>query len=279
MKRLYGEVCNIIKIFFYIIKSLLTSKKIYYHIIWIYKGYGLKFASIVVLISSIITMLGLYININILEYNLNRIDENNVNYLDYIVDQFPEPINYNGHSISFPDDNNVIKIKNKDGRAIILFDVNNKSTGSQRVNVPIIFKKNEVLFPKINYLNSIIYSSISNKNYSIYNTDIKSFINYHLGKMKSNILIASPIMYLLKFIDYIIENILIITLIFFMTKIFKIQINFSTVMRGVLFVVAPSFIFASILILLAPELLFISSFMKLICLFLLSKAITKPRYS
>ncbi len=273
---LFQEIRNISRLFFYILKALLSSQKIYYDIVKNYRGYGIRFTAIVILLTTLISVIGFSINLKLLESNLAKPYSTEFSNLDYIISQFPENINYDGNSISFKEDEKIIEIKNPKNIVIMSFDLKNKMKNSEKAKIPIQFKKNEVLFPNLGYINSIKYNNLSiERGISISNMDIKNYIDHSLKTVKENVIFSIPIVFIIKFIDYILENILLIGFLYFICKLLKIDLLLKDIVRVTLFACAPSAIFESILLFTTPDLLFLSSLLKIFCLFLMYKAIGK----
>lgn len=273
MKKFFKEIILILKQFIFIIKSLVSSPKIYSDILKNYKGYGLKFSSLVVLLITIIFLFGFSINLEIFEKNLYSKHSKESTNLDYIINQIPE-INYNGDSISL-DVKQPLFIKNPKDFTIAAFDLNGNIKISEKKNIPMIFQKNEVIFPNMNYIQSIKYSMFDREKKIITHTDIKNLIINKIESLKNNFVILAIILYFVTFLDYLIQNILIITLSYFTCKFMKLRFSFEDIVRSVLFASAPSAILSTILIFTFPLLLGISSFIKLFCIYFLSRAISK----
>ena len=123
----------------------LTSIEFYSNVYNKYSGYGFKY---LLTLSTIAGLLGstffLYLNNHLsLIVNNNKTSHLSSN-IYYILDQFP-PLSYNGTSITMQDEEPII-IKNLNSERIIAIDINNKITKDQRVRIPIILSKNNLIF-------------------------------------------------------------------------------------------------------------------------------------
>jgi hypothetical protein len=279
MRKIFYELIKILKIFFLLIKSLIKSDNIYFNILKHYNGYGLKFTSLLIFFTTLISIFGIFINIQIFENNLQKIHTDNISRLDYIVNQFPE-IHYDGKTISFENDDKPILIKNSQNDIIFAFDINNILKITEKSKTIAVFKKSELSFFKIPYVKSLNYKNIfGTKVRTINHEDLKIFILQSIDSAKANIIFSTPLIFLLTFIDYIVENSIVIFFVFILCKLLHINVTIKDITRTILFAAAPSALLSSILLFTIPSLLFLSSALRLFCLFSVYRTLAKIFYN
>lgn len=219
-----------------------SSIKFYEQIFNSYKGYGIKYALILSLISSFIcTVLFLNHLDKVREYLNNGIVSTKVETIDHIIQQLPE-IDYNGLKITTKEDTPLF-IYGLKNQKILALDPNNKLMPADRNKLLIILNAQKII---INLTDSegikhnsfpIDYTQIfGNESQILTQTVIKSSLADIFNRAPSIfIYLIFPITTLLIFVNLLLEKIFIILMVYLITRVITTNTSLKTCIRVVLF--------------------------------------------
>jgi len=243
------SMLKIINEFFRILWLSVSSVDFYRDLYARYKGYGIKYITMVISITSIIYAILFMYNINVirnyLEQSVNYDSSNTeVNPIEFMLKDWPV-LEYDGKTITCEDPTPVY-ITSLSGIKIAAIDAAGNLTKDQMQNVPLVFTKDKIILwtsseakDSKKEINSwtFSYSNIWGKEPKIIDYEfIKSFILDEIKQIGPVIFcIALPIIILLRLVMHILLNIRITILLYVIFWWLKIKPTPASVSRIVFF--------------------------------------------
>jgi len=261
-----SSLFKFIEEFFRITWLSVSSRKFYQDLYKKYKGYGFKYITMAITITSVIYALFIFDSITMIRYYLvnSGIESNPI---EYILKQWPE-IKYDGKEISLENDEPVI-INTINGKVAIAIDYANKLSISQRQAIPVILQKTQLI------MNFVKPSDSSSKPHEmsvgygqIFGTEPSEITQFSLKAALLDILqplgfiallLIIPILLAIRFVIHILGSLFSMVLLFGVLWWLNLNPTIQSVSRVVLFTSGAAEIISPLLLIFAPSLLILAS--------------------
>ena len=251
---------NFIKTLFTHLWLSVSSVKFYENVFKNYKGYGALYILNLSLISSLICTVIFLNNVNeIRNYFNNDIISAKTENIDFVLKQLPA-IDFDGQRISI-EDNNPIFIKNKNGKNVIAIDPANQIKPSDRDKYPILLSKDKMIIKLINSQGEaqntfpIKLDQIFNSAPQILSKEVvkSTFAKLFDHAPRLFIYMIFPLTGFLIFLNTFLDKSFFIVMIFFVSRISKINIPMKSCIRLSMYASGFYALFQFIFTLAAPE--------------------------
>lgn len=277
------SLIGFIREFFRVTWYSVSSTKFYPDLYSKYKGYGIKYIATIISFTSLIYLLLSYGNLMSLRHYLVNTQEDD-NPIDFMVRQWPE-VTYSGNSISWAEEEPVL-ITNQDGKVVIAIDPENKLTEKQRGKIPIIFKSKRILVSIKTQEErakarpqefTVGYKKLFGKEEMLINSDaLRDRLVSLIDSANIFILILFlPVLIMVRLFLHIFSNLFSILLLYVIFLWMRVNPTIKSATRIMLFATGASEVMAALLILLMPQLSFISSMIEYWAIILAIYSITK----
>ncbi len=226
----------------YHLRLSVSSIKFHENVFTSYRGYGVKYIFSLSAISSLICCAAFLAQTNeINNYLSNGKLSRHTQNIDQIINQLPI-IEYNGRSISIQEDT-PFYVKDLDNKKLLAIDPNNKLSHADKNKFPILLTKNSLIITingdeeKLKRTLPLQYIDIIGTDSQIINQEfVKSTLLEVMKKAPSLfIYLIFPILTILLVLNSFFDKLFMIIMIFFITKISKIQANMQSCIRSVMF--------------------------------------------
>lgn len=219
-----------------------------------YRGYGVKYIATLCFFCVILYTVALIDQMSIIREGLLRADNN---YIEHILRQIPA-MNYNGNSLSSSSDAPVF-INDTDNRAIALIDLSGVVSFSEKVKIPLLFLKNNMVFniisaSKGNREITFEYSNVLGKDQlEITESTVRSGLIKALSINLRSFCYIVPLLFVMYFMQIILKLITPVGIVYFGLNIYGYQIEVKTAIRLVMFASGVFVIMNACLMLLWPQ--------------------------
>ena len=224
------------------LKLSVSSIRFYENVFNSYKGYGIKYIFTLSAISSLICCAAFLAQTNeINNYLSNGKISRHTQNLDQVINQLPT-IEYSGNSISIHEDT-PFYINNLDNKKLLAIDPSNKLNHTDKSKLPILLTKSSLILT-INSDDEKSKRTLSLKYIDLFGTDSqiidKEFVKSALLDIMSKapslfIYLIFPLLTALLLVNTLLDKLFLIIMVFFITKISKIQAGMQSCIRSVLF--------------------------------------------
>ena len=258
-----SSLLKFIEEFFRITWLSVSSSKFYQDLYKKYNGYGIKYIAMAITITSIIYALFIYDTLATVRYYLKATSDEGNNPVEHILKQWPE-VKYDGKSISIDNEEPII-LNTISGKVAIAIDPENKLSSQQRLTIPIILQKNQIL---LNFVRpkeadakpsemSLGYGQIfSTEPYLLTAATLKSSLLDILQPIGYIILlVVIPILTLARLVIHIASSLFSIVILFGILWWLKLKPTVKSTSRIVLFSSGAAEIISPLIIIFAPGML------------------------
>lgn len=265
-------IFKIINQFFRTIWLSLSSTDFYRDLYFKYNGYGLKYITMVIGVTSIIYAILFMNNIITIKNYLETAGGEEMNPVEFILKDWPD-LHYDGKNISREDDVTPVYISAKDGTKLAVIDSDGKLNKSELQKVPVVFAKEKIIIhlssdkgdSKDDSSNMVVtYDKLFGTEATIINSEfIKTFL---LDKLKNIgplvFFLALPIIIIVRVGMHISRNLFGIVVLYVILWWMRASPTVSSASRVVFFTSGPAEIITPVLLLISPVLLPLAMFVE-----------------
>lgn len=233
---------RVINEFFRMLWLSVSSSEFYHDLYTKYKGYGVKYITMVISITSIIYAISFMYNINLIKNYLKPGTDQTDNPVEFILQSWPI-IQYDGNNF-FSENSAPIYLITRSGHKVAVIDIAGSLAKADLQKIPFVFTKSKLIIwlgakengQKMENF-SIIYNKIFGTSPAVIDQDyIKNFLYNTLDQIGVvTFLLSIPIIIAIRLVIHIIRNLFSIGLLYSVLWWIKAKPNIQSSSRAVFF--------------------------------------------
>ena len=265
-------IFKIINQFFRTIWLSVSSTDFYRDLYFKYQGYGIKYITMIISLTSIIYAILFMNNIITIRNYLETSGGEEMNPVEFMLKDWPD-LQYDGKTISREDDVTPVYISSKDGYKIAVIDSTGKLNKSELQKVLIVFVQDKVIIhlssddsDSKDGSNNVVftYDKIFGADPAVINREyIKTFLLERLKKIGALVfLLALPVLIAVRVGIHVLRNLFSIVILYMILWWLRKSPTVASASRIVFFTSAPAECISPALLLISPVLLPVAIFVE-----------------